>query len=308
MKTKLILGTTSLLVMLSACLTLKRVNLDNYQIRLTPPNGVRISDQLFCDQTEISNFFWLEYMWWNERIFGRDSPEYLATCPGGSVSQMVDDCHAVCDMSYLNMAYQNHPVIGVTQAQAEAFSKWRSDRVFELVLVRLGAISYLYPERGNTDYFTTAKYFNGELTQVISDHKVYYYPEFRLPNLDERQWILAYADSVNQVYIDHCKSKSCRSCAELWPEIWSDFEPNQADILDVYPTREVEVNCFSKGGKLIYNLRGNVAEWTSLKNVTVGGGWRDSKVQILASDTNTTIGQNAWTGFRNVCEWKRRSE
>lgn len=46
-----------------------------------PPGTVQINDSLFADETEISNFSWIEYEMWTKGIYGANSKEHLATLP-----------------------------------------------------------------------------------------------------------------------------------------------------------------------------------------------------------------------------------
>ena len=86
----------------------------------------------------------------------------------------------------------------------------------------------------------------------------------------------------------------------------SDINPCANDTIPIgAPTENVYVGCKSKNDSVIYNLRGNVGEWTSAKDISIGGGWIDKRETILTQDTFHIKKENAWTGFRNVCEWKR---
>lgn len=322
---KAIVRTSMLMVVLTSCLISKKVTVDNFYTYETPANGIKISDNLFCDQTEIDNSSWLEYMFWNKKIFGATSYEYRSTLPDTSVWLTMDKCLHAHAKNYLrHFVYRNFPVVGVSQQQAEAYSKWRSDRVFEYLLVQYKVIEYdTYQTKEN--YFTTEKYYKGESKNVISDIKVAYYPEFRLPTLSERQLILTYSDSLDK----KCNSKKCVYCSKNYPKIWCDVTPCEKEIFKIEPTRRVNENCPSV--KSIYNLRGNVSEWTTDENIVVGGSWTDRIEDIARKDTfdvsrgiSTGFGgtkreykilpiypfgiTNAWTGFRNVCEWKKWEE
>ena len=88
----------------------------------------------------------------------------------------------------------------------------------------------------------------------------------------------------------------------------SDVVPCLKDSLRIEPTISVNDNYAAKKGDPIFNLRGNVSEWSSEVNITLGGGWFDKRANILQADTFHTDKQNAWTGFRNVCEWKLWNE
>jgi hypothetical protein len=56
---------------------------------------------------------------------------------------------------------------------------------------------------------------------------------------------------------------------------------------------------------LIHESRGNIAEWGAETNITYGGGWSHNVSYIMSKDTVSVTSPNAWTGFRNVCEWKK---
>jgi formylglycine-generating enzyme required for sulfatase activity len=204
----------------------------------------------------------MEYMFWNKKVFGYYSPEYISTLLDTSVWIGGDSCLFPNTKYYLrHPAYRHYPVVGVSQKQAEEYSKWRSDRVFEYLLTKYEIITYDSAQT-KENYFTIEKYFHGELKNVISDY----------------------------------------------PEMQSDIVPCVSGPFKGDPTRNVSTNCCSKKGNPIYNLRGNVSEWLSEKDITAGGGWKDTRTQILTSDLFVTTEANAWTGFRNVCKWKKWEE
>ena len=295
MRIKLIILSLSLLTVFNtSCFIKKAIIIDNYHVHEMPPGGIKINDNLFCDQTEISNLDWAEYMYWNKRIFGSESVEYLSILPDTFSWLEMDSClHSFASHYHNRMAY---PLVGVSQEQAKKFSKWRTDRVFEYLLAKYGVIQY-DTEQTRDNHFTIERYFNGELTNVISDREFNYYLEFRLPTLEERKLILYYNDSVMQ-------NIGKRVCKCDYPYIWSDIIPCINDSLSAMPTRPVSCNCSSRNDKRIFNLYGNVSEWTSEKNIAAGGSWLDKKERILSTDTFNLVSPNAWTGFRNVSEWK----
>lgn len=186
----LLLGCTS-------CNILKPITANNYH-RSDPPNGFRIEGNFYCDKTEIANLGYREYLYWIARVYGESYPEvYLEALPDTTVwLQLEDSCLALLSEVYLrHPAYDDHPVVGITQEQAKQYSKWRSDRVFEMYLVKLKRIAIL-PNPNEDNCFTIERYYSGELPNILPSKgpPVAYYPEFRLPNLEERQRILRYAD------------------------------------------------------------------------------------------------------------------
>ncbi len=278
------------------------------------PGCVPMNASLLCDQTEATNFHWLEYMYWTKRAYGEDSEEYKAILPDTEVWQ-----DALCDSSYAALylkspKFRNFPVVGITQEQAEAFSKWRSDRVFEWTLIKKGILE-LNPTAKDTAAFSIEKYFEGNymlpvasgdsttMKRITPDYSIPY-PVYRLPNAEDRLVILNYIDSTDFIF----HQKKARQY-ENWRTNNLPFllahTPCIEDSLVAKPTRNVHPELDKRNRfKLIHNSRGNVAEWGEETNSTYGGGWQHNVAYILSKDTVSVTEPNAWTGFRNVCEWK----
>jgi len=272
----------------------------NYYRTYTPPDGVKISNNLFYDQTEAQNTSWREYEYWTMRVFGANSNEYKSTkldtlaWINSTLAKNKISCLNSFVIHYLrNPIYNSYPVVGVSQKQVIDFSKWRSDRVMEYILVANNIIKWDSAPNRET-CFTIEKYYTGKYKNIIPDTNFKYYPSFRLPAIAEWKIAIHYADSVDK---DIYKDKV--------PAFWSDIKPCVNDTFTKDPT--INTNPFGKSqkGHPIYNLRGNVGEWTSDSNVSIGGGWFDKKEIILTQDTFHVNKPNAWTGFRNVCEWKQ---
>lgn len=277
------------------------------------PNGIAINETLICDQTEISNFMWLEYQFWNKSTFGENSEEYLSTLPDTNVMYLVKEIRNHKDYYFRHPAFRNYPVVGITQEQAQKFSQWRSDRVFEQLLIRDGIISFnKYKTRDN--YFTIEKYFKGEYYLRIGDSSNYTlelvtpdlsraYPVFKLPNAEERLLVLDYVDSTDYRYHRE-KEKNYTK----WRENNLPFQlaVASADSTVQIPYRAIQNNPDKRNRyKLILDSRGNVAEWGAENNITYGGGWPHNVEYIMDKDSVISPTPNAWTGFRNVCVWKK---
>ncbi|MFH0867620.1 MAG: SUMF1/EgtB/PvdO family nonheme iron enzyme [Bacteroidota bacterium] len=306
-----------LLLSFFSCIFSKKIDDTNYFIENIPPGTVKIGENLFYDETESRNLDWLEYLYWIRRVFGANSEEYLSAKPDTSVWVEKYPCLNLCkekfihhnDTIYYNLSYtlmylrhpqfRYYPVVGISQEQAKNYAKWRSDRVFEGVLIKYGKLK-MNALQNKDNYFSVENYYNGKYNGCKPDSNFMYYPVYRLPTVREWQYAMHYADSVNKAYYKKHPRHKCNNCKTDWSDFQSDIIPCINDSFVNYPT----VPVLSFKGSPFYNLRGNVSEWTSEKNVCVGGGWADSKERILANDTFMPKTQNAWTGFRNVCEWK----
>ena len=289
-----------------------------YYSHITPPGCIKVGDNLFYDATESRNLDWLEYMYWTRRVFGLTSEEYKSTIPDTNTWVKKYPCLNFFqeksihrnDTIYYNLSftmmylrhpqYRSYPVVGITQAQAENYAEWRSDRVFEYILVKYDKIK-INLAQNKSNYFTIENYYKGLYNGYKPDSNFRYYPEYRLPTVKEWRYAMNYTDSVDKKYYKKHPKRKCTDCKTEWADFQSDIIPCVEDTFKNYPT--VPVTSFK--GSPFYNLRGNVSEWTSEKDICVGGGWADSKEIILANNTFLLTSQNAWTGFRNVCEWKK---
>ena len=294
---------------LASCSTFKRINETNYYLLKNPPNGIKVADNFYCDETEVKNVDWLEYVFWTKKVFGESSEEYFSAIPDNSVWSKIDTCFSSFEYYYFKSAnYYYYPVVGISQKQAEKYSKWRSDRVFEQILIDFNIIKYDTAQTKET-YFTIEKYYNGSLPSLISYEKIKFYPDYHLPSFEERKSVISYTDSVAVEYYDNCKSKKCNNCKENYPIFNSDNKPCDSTKNITIPSDIiVDSDCYIKKGNPIYNIRGNVSEWSDEKDISFGGSWIDRRERILANDTFYTENVNAWTGFRNVCEWKKWKE
>ena len=273
------------------------------------PGTVRVSENFLCDQSEVTNLQWMEFTYWVSHVYESESEDHKLLLDTAAWTR-VGPFRAQYLYYYLrHPAYRDFPVVGITQEQAIAYSKWRSDRVFEAMLIQQKKIPYvIFLDQTSDDHFTIERYFNGEWKGMKPDPTALYYPEFRLPDLEERNRILQYSDSVNTAYFARCRSSFCKECAVNSPGYQTDVLPCVGDTMNGNPTRQVDQSCDAQTKWGIFNLRGNVGEWTSVPGVSAGGGWHDSSARILESDTFHVQGTNAWTGFRNVCEWKKWGE
>jgi len=293
-----------LTLFLTACLSLDNVSLENYHQKSRPPNGVKILENFYCDKTEISNLDWAEYVFWNKNIFGKESEEYLSSLPDTNVWLELDSCYkSLASLYFRHPTYSKYPVIGISQKQAVNYSKWRSDRVFEFLLIKYDAIKY-NENQTKDNYFTIEKYFKGEIEVINQEKKTIYYPEFRLPNLSERKLILNHSDSLYNLYSTNCTTKKCKDCYDKYPEIWSNAELCDNDKEPTI-SRITYNNCVKEKLNLIYNLRGNVSEWLFEEKYTAGGSWKNTFEEIMENEIRENESPNAFTGFRNVCEWKK---
>jgi hypothetical protein len=256
--------------------------------RVEIPNGVQISETLFCDKTEVSNIDWKEYMFWLKKVHGEKSKEYLLGLPDTTVWIQVDSCLSILTNQYFqDPAFTHYPLVGITQRQALNYSKWRSDRVYEMMLIKQGIIN---PRPQNRDtFFTIEKFLQGNWpTVIIKDKVIELYPEFRLPAFAERRAILAFARGKDVSLV----------------KPWCNIIPCTNKKLKLNPTGDVLSTTSKTKAQIIFHLQGNISEWSSEKNISFGCSWHHINDNNISTDTFYANRPNAWTGFRNVSEWK----
>jgi len=121
----------------------------------------------YMDETEVTNFMYLEYLEWTKKVFPPTEEIYKNIYEGASPDTLVWrnrlGYNETMTNNYLrHPAYASYPVVGVNWVQAVEFSKWRTDRVNEAVLEKNG---YLKKDAKSLDVsaestFSTETYLN----------------------------------------------------------------------------------------------------------------------------------------------------
>jgi hypothetical protein len=272
------------LLIISACAVPRE---SGYGYKVYVPNGVEVRENLYCDQTEIANIHWAEFVAYQARIFGKDSEEYRSALPDTTCWADLDTSLMYLGKNYfMGTDFSNYPVVGITQKQVAEFCRWRSDRVMEVYLYLYFDYNYVR-NQSRENYFTIERYIANELQDFPYDPKVKYYIEFRLPTLVEREIVLAYWGRRK-------RKKSEIHAAGM-----------DVESIEKYGmlTRAIP-DCVRKK-KRLFDIKGNVAEWSSEEGISFGGSWKDSLEKIESRDMEHSSPSNAWTGARCVARWVR---
>ena len=137
------------------------------------PSRVTISS-FYMDQTEVTNFHWLEYLYWIGRAYNETYPMvYKNALPDTLVWRSeLGFNEKYVDYYLRHPAYRDYPVVGVSWLQANDYCKWRTDRVNEYILIREGILNYNIEQQDentfNTDAYYAGKYEEG-LARNIPD-------------------------------------------------------------------------------------------------------------------------------------------
>ncbi len=141
------------------------------------PRRVTVSS-FYMDETEVSNFSYLEYLYWTARVFGPTWPDvYYKALPDTLVWREKLAYNEPYVEYYLrHPAYRDYPVVGVNWLQANEFCAWRTDRVNEFILIREGLLEHV-PNASDQDYFSTEAYLAGKWQGQLKQ---------KLPSFDEQ--------------------------------------------------------------------------------------------------------------------------
>lgn len=283
----------------------------NYHQEIIPPNCVPIGPNLYMDKTEISNIHWLEYLHWNSHVFGTESEAYQAALPDSTiwtkangplhkVGLRINDTVAA-DYYLRHPAYRDYPVAGITQEQAKAYAQWRSDRVFEYLLINSKMIDH-ETDQNAADHFTIERYLGGEFKGYTPRQEVTHVPVFRLPTEEEWRQGLVFSDSLHAESVEGCRGKKCRTCdpQHMYIHSLDSVETYKEEVMG--PTAPIFKNCISKD-LMIYGMRGNVSEWCQTPDMTLGGSWLQRESEIMVQTAYPSEEATAWIGMRCICEW-----
>ncbi|AWG21316.1 gliding motility lipoprotein GldJ [Flavobacterium faecale] len=121
----------------------------------------------YMDETEVTNFMYLEYLDWVKKVFPPTEESYKHIYTGVSPDTLVWrnrlGYNETMTNNYLrHPAYANYPVVGVNWIQAVEFSKWRTDRVNEAILEKNGYLkkNAKTDEVDGESLFSTETYIN----------------------------------------------------------------------------------------------------------------------------------------------------
>jgi len=102
------------------------------------PNQQHIQS-FYMDETEVTNMMYMEYLDWLKNVFPPSEANYKNIYSGAVPDTLVWRNRLGFNETMVNNylrhpAYANYPVVGVSWIQAVEFSKWRTNRVNELIL------------------------------------------------------------------------------------------------------------------------------------------------------------------------------
>ncbi|MDP4684924.1 MAG: SUMF1/EgtB/PvdO family nonheme iron enzyme [Crocinitomicaceae bacterium] len=131
------------------------------------PTRVTVSS-FYMDQTEVTNFHWLEYLYWISRAYETYPMVYKNALPDTLCWRTpLAFMEKYVDYYLRHPAYRDYPVVGVSWLQANDFCKWRTDRVNEYILVREGVLAWNVDQRDDNT-FNTEAYYAGQYEEAVA--------------------------------------------------------------------------------------------------------------------------------------------
>lgn len=254
------------------------------------PRRVTVSSY-YLDETEVSNTYWLEYLYWLGRVFGTDYPEVQRKALPDTLvwRDRLAFNEPYVELYLRHPAYQDYPVVGVNWLQCNDFCAWRTDRVNEQILIREGILR-VNPAQVNEDNFNTDAYLAGQyeglvksplqdLNPNVDTRKVrmedgILLPRYRLPT--EAEWEFASLsligntvyENVNERKLYPWNGHGVRNSEDKWQgEMLANFKRGRGDNMGVSGRLNdnaditAPVYSYVPNDYGIYNMASNVAEW-----------------------------------------------
>ena len=201
---------------------------------------------------------------------------------------------------FWHQAYDNYPVVGVTWQQARAFCTWRTQ--------------------------LRNSFLSSKKSALVS--------EFRLPTETEWEWAARGGDRLNPYPWGGPGTRNVKGC------FLANFKPLRGNYLADGGLRTLIVGCYPPNHYGLYDMSGNVAEWTNSafdptsynftwdmnpdytynakdddppvmkRKVIRGGSWKDISyyIQVTTRDFEYQDTARSYIGFRTIQPFMGRNK
>lgn len=245
-----------------------------------PAGTVKIADNFYADRYELSNLNYREYLAWLKRVHGPYSQPYQQALPDTLVwTEVLAYSEPFVEHYFDHPAYDDFPMVGLSPAQAMDYAAWRSDRVYEQLLLKKKRIqSKDYAHLENADnYFSIERYRSGQFFGYTPDLSLPV-PRYRIPTPEEWEQLTRGAKTTENI--------------------------NSFDLSDGIAYTTAPVDAYKASPLGLFNLLGNVAEMTDKIGISKGGSYIQPAEKCQPSEQIPYEKPTAWLGVRLVCSWE----
>ncbi|MCB9261546.1 MAG: SUMF1/EgtB/PvdO family nonheme iron enzyme [Flavobacteriales bacterium] len=250
----------------------------------------------YMDEAEVSNHNYLEYLLWMKRTFYDGQPEvFFSALPDTNCWREKLSYNEPFVTEYLrHPAFRDYPVVGVNWLQATDYAKWRTDRVNEMILIREGIMVPNFDAQVDENNFNSDAYLAGQYDGEDGKHMVkdimdkkgtrrvkmedgILLPPYRLPT--EAEWEYAALAHIGNSELENTNYQNIYSWGGLTVRhhggkeidrgyINANFRRGDGDMAGIASRMNdgaiytTEVKAYWPNDFGLYNMSGNVSEWT----------------------------------------------